>query len=88
MKAAILKENGVLSYEETELKEIDNRYRIKVAYAGICGSDLGSGLLQTARTHLPHRQSFRNSGNGVRHIFLHSAQRDFNERLLELSARS
>ena len=44
MKAAVLKENGVLSYVETEFPEVAGWYRIKIAYAGICGSDLGRGF--------------------------------------------
>lgn len=44
MKAAVLKRNGELVYEETELREVPGWYRIRVAFAGICGSDMGRGF--------------------------------------------
>ena len=44
MKAAVLKENGILRYEEIPLREIPGWYRIRIAFAGICGSDLGRGF--------------------------------------------
>ena len=44
MKAAVLKENGILKYEEIPLREIPGWYRIRIAFAGICGSDLGRGF--------------------------------------------
>ena len=44
MKAAILKQNADLVYQDTALPEIPGWYRIKVAFAGICGSDLGRGF--------------------------------------------
>lgn len=44
MKAAVLKENGVLSCEDVPLRDIPGWYRIRIAFAGICGSDLGRGF--------------------------------------------
>ena len=44
MKAVVLKRNAFLSYRETDLREVPGWYRIKVAFAGICGSDLGRGF--------------------------------------------
>ena len=44
MKAAVLTQNGLLSYQESELREIPGWYRIRIAFAGICGSDLGRGF--------------------------------------------
>ena len=44
MKAAVLKENGILKVEEVPLPEIRGWYKIRVAFAGICGSDLGRGF--------------------------------------------
>ncbi|MBQ7188729.1 MAG: galactitol-1-phosphate 5-dehydrogenase [Kiritimatiellae bacterium] len=44
MKALVLKENGVLSWEEHELQEVPGWYRIRIAAAGVCGSDLGRGF--------------------------------------------
>src|SRR5512133_2989662 len=40
MKAAVLEEYGKFTWKETAVPEIrDNEVLIKVAYAGICGSD-------------------------------------------------
>ena len=44
MKAAVLKGNGILKVEEVPLPEIRGWYKIRVAFAGICGSDLGRGF--------------------------------------------
>lgn len=41
MKALVLKGNGVLSWEEHELKEFPGWCCVKVVSAGICGSDIG-----------------------------------------------
>lgn len=44
MKAAVLKGNGILKVEEVPMPEIRGWYKIRVAFAGICGSDLGRGF--------------------------------------------
>lgn len=44
MKACVLTENGVLEYKEMSVAEVPGWYRIKVAFAGICGSDIGRGF--------------------------------------------
>ena len=44
MKALVLEENGKLAWREHELRRVDGWYRMRVAAAGICGSDLGRGF--------------------------------------------
>ena len=44
MKALVLEENGKLVWREHELRRVDGWYRMRIAAAGICGSDLGRGF--------------------------------------------
>ena len=44
MKALVLEENGRLVWREHELRVVDGWYRIRIAAAGICGSDIGRGF--------------------------------------------
>lgn len=44
MKAAVLQANGVLKYEDVPLREVPGWYKLRIAFAGICGSDLGRGF--------------------------------------------
>ena len=44
MKALVLEENGRLVWREHELRRVDGWYRMRIAAAGICGSDLGRGF--------------------------------------------
>ena len=44
MKAVVLTENAHLVCREVPLKEIPGWYRIRVAFAGICGSDIVRGF--------------------------------------------
>ena len=44
MKACVLRENGILDYNDVPTAELSGWYRIKVAFVGICGSDLGRGF--------------------------------------------
>lgn len=52
MKACVLKENGVLRYEEVPLRAVPGWYKIRIAFAGICGSDLGRGF-KSGAYHYP-----------------------------------
>jgi threonine dehydrogenase-like Zn-dependent dehydrogenase len=40
LKALVLEENGKLVWREHELRRVDGWYRMRIAAAGICGSDL------------------------------------------------
>ena len=44
MKAVVLTENAHLVCREVPLNEIPGWYRIRIAFAGICGSDIGRGF--------------------------------------------
>lgn len=44
MKALVLEENAKLVCREHELRVVEGWYRLKIAAAGICGSDLGRGF--------------------------------------------
>ena len=44
MKALVLEENGKLVWREHELRRVDGWYRMRIAAAGICGSDIGRGF--------------------------------------------
>ena len=44
MKALILEENGKLAWREHELRRVDGWYQMRIAAAGICGSDLERGF--------------------------------------------
>ena len=44
MKALVLEENGKLVWREHELRRVDGWYRMRIAAAGICGSDLVRGF--------------------------------------------
>ena len=44
MKACVLRENAVLDYCNVPLAAVPGWYRIKIAFAGICGSDIGRGF--------------------------------------------
>ena len=44
MKALVLEENGRLVWREHELRRVEGWYRMRIAAAGICGSDLGRGF--------------------------------------------
>ena len=44
MKALVLEENGKLVWREHELRAVDGWYRMRIAAAGICGSDIGRGF--------------------------------------------
>ena len=44
MKALVLEENGKLVWREHELRVVEGWYRMRIAAAGICGSDLGRGF--------------------------------------------
>lgn len=44
MTALVLEENGKLVWREHELRRVDGWYRMRIAAAGICGSDLGRGF--------------------------------------------
>ena len=44
MKALVLEENGKLVWREHELRAVEGWYRMRIAAAGICGSDLGRGF--------------------------------------------
>ena len=44
MKALVLEGNGKLVWREHELRRVDGWYRMRIAAAGICGSDLGRGF--------------------------------------------
>ena len=44
MNALVLEENGKLVWREHELRRVDGWYRMRIAAAGICGSDLGRGF--------------------------------------------
>ena len=44
MKALVLEENGKLVWREHGLRRVDGWYRMRIAAAGICGSDLGRGF--------------------------------------------
>jgi len=44
LKALVLEENGKLVWREHELRRVDGWYRMRIAAAGICGSDLGRGF--------------------------------------------
>ncbi|MBQ3290377.1 MAG: galactitol-1-phosphate 5-dehydrogenase [Kiritimatiellae bacterium] len=44
MNALVLEENGKLVWREHELRAVDGWYRMRIAAAGICGSDLGRGF--------------------------------------------
>lgn len=52
MKALVLEENGRLVWREHELKEVPGWYRMRIACAGICGSDLGRGF-KSGAYHYP-----------------------------------
>ena len=44
MKALVLEENAKLVCREHELRTVEGWYKLKIAAAGICGSDLGRGF--------------------------------------------
>ena len=44
MKALVLEENGKLVWREHELRAVECWYRMRIAAAGICGSDIGRGF--------------------------------------------
>ena len=44
MKVLVLEENGKLVWREHELRVVEGWYRMRIAAAGICGSDLGRGF--------------------------------------------
>lgn len=44
MKALVLEENGKLVWRKHELRDVRGWYRVRIAAAGICGSDLGRGF--------------------------------------------
>lgn len=44
MNALVLEENGKLVWRAHELRAVDGWYRMRIAAAGICGSDLGRGF--------------------------------------------
>lgn len=52
MKALVLEENAKLVCREHELRTVDGWYRLKIAAAGICGSDLGRGF-KSGAYHYP-----------------------------------
>lgn len=52
MKAVVLTENAVLKYQDIPLREIPCWYRVKIAFAGICGSDIGRGF-KSGAYHYP-----------------------------------
>lgn len=52
MKALVLEENAKLVWREHELKEVPGWYCVKIAAAGICGSDLGRGF-KSGTYHYP-----------------------------------
>ena len=52
MKALVLEENGKLVWREHELRVVEGWYRMRIAAAGICGSDLGRGF-KSGAYHYP-----------------------------------
>ena len=44
MKALVLEENGKLVWRECQLRVVGGWYRMRIAAAGICGSDIGRGF--------------------------------------------
>ena len=44
MKALVLEKDGKLAWREHELRVVEGWYRMRIAAAGICGSDLGRGF--------------------------------------------
>ena len=52
MKALVLEENAKLVCREHELRTVEGWYKLKIAAAGICGSDLGRGF-KSGAYHYP-----------------------------------
>jgi len=52
VKALVLEENGKLVWREHELKKVDGWKHLRIASAGICGSDLGRGF-KSGAYHYP-----------------------------------
>ena len=52
MKALVLEENAKLVCREHELRAVEGWYKLKIAAAGICGSDLGRGF-KSGAYHYP-----------------------------------
>ena len=52
MKALVLEENGKLVWHEHELKKVEGWKHLRIACAGICGSDLGRGF-KSGAYHYP-----------------------------------